>query len=154
MADLHCSREIIEHKGKNCMELDKENHKMTRHEHAHVHRRIGVTEQICRVDKIDVFLTLDCRISAIEDLSHKPLESHTRASVHFCTNQPIIFKSKLLQRLAVTHTQTHKPITITLRLRAQVNHKKINPILFQNLLEVKVNYSHFKLHDSLLIIGF
>ena len=44
---------------------------------------IGVTEQIWQVDKISVLLTLDCRISAIEDLSHKLLESRTRASVHF-----------------------------------------------------------------------
>ena len=35
------------------------------------------------MDKISVFLTLDCRISVIEDLSHKSLESCTRASVHF-----------------------------------------------------------------------
>ena len=47
---------------------------------------IGVTEQIWRVDKISVLLTLDCRISAIEDLYHKSLESRTRSSVHFCTN--------------------------------------------------------------------
>ena len=44
------------------------------------------TEQIWRVDKINIFLTLDCHISAIEDLSHKSLESRARASVHFCTN--------------------------------------------------------------------
>ena len=47
---------------------------------------IGVTEQIWRVDKISVLLTLDCRISAIEDLSHKSLESRTRCSVQFRTN--------------------------------------------------------------------
>ena len=47
---------------------------------------IGVTEQIWRVDKISVLLTLDCRISAIEDLSHKSLESRTRSSVNFRTN--------------------------------------------------------------------
>ena len=47
---------------------------------------IGVTEQIWRVDKISILLNLDCRISAIEDLSHKSLESRTRASVHFRTN--------------------------------------------------------------------
>ena len=47
---------------------------------------IGVTEQIWQVDKISVLLTLDCRIFAIEDLSHKSLESRTRASVHFRTN--------------------------------------------------------------------
>ena len=43
---------------------------------------IGVTEQLWLVDKISVLLTSDCHISAIEDLSHKSLESCTRASVH------------------------------------------------------------------------
>ena len=82
---------------------------------------MGATKQIWRVDKISVLLTLDCRISAIEELSHKSLESRTRTSVHFHTNLPIILKSKSLQTLAVTHTQTHKPITITLRLHIRVN---------------------------------
>ena len=86
---------------------------------------MGATEQIWQVDKISVLLTLDCRISAIEELSHKLLESRTRTSVHFHTNLPIILKSKSLQTLAVTHThthtQTHKPITITLRLHTWAN---------------------------------
>ena len=47
---------------------------------------IGVTEQIWRVHKISVLLTLDCRTSAVEDLSHKSLESRTRSSVRFHTN--------------------------------------------------------------------
>ena len=38
------------------------------------------------MDKISVCLTLDCHISAINDLSHKSFESGTRASVYFCTN--------------------------------------------------------------------
>ena len=38
------------------------------------------------MDKISVSLTPDCSISAIENLSHKSLESGTRAIVHFCTN--------------------------------------------------------------------
>ena len=54
--------------------------------HAHAQMYIGVIEHIWQVDKISVLLTLDCRISAIEDLSHKLLESRTRASVFFRTN--------------------------------------------------------------------
>ena len=64
------------------------------------------------------------RISAIDDLSHKSLESRTRTSVHLCTNRLIILKSKSLKRLAVTHT--HKPITITLRLRARVKYETVD----------------------------
>ena len=35
------------------------------------------------MDKISVSLTPDCSISAVENLSHKSLESGTRAIVHF-----------------------------------------------------------------------
>ena len=45
-----------------------------------------MTEQIWRVEKSSVLLTLDCRISAIEDLSHKSFGCHTKASMHFHTN--------------------------------------------------------------------
>ena len=85
MADLHCLREIVEREGEKLHSNSTRKHGLT-YDPCTCTDVIGLIEQIWQVDKISILLTLDCRISAKEDLSHKSLESRIRASVHFRTN--------------------------------------------------------------------